>query len=103
MSDEIKLSDDAKRKFPHINTYIHNLKYRNITQEYIKNEIESLNGAAVCEDPMPFSQRLGTGIISSMNPLGPLGFFMGYMATCDQCPTEYRQAQYRYETFSSKL
>lgn len=93
----------AKIKFPYVNSYLYNLKYRNVTDEYINKEIESLNGAADCQDPMPFSERLGVGLISSMTPFGPFGLIMGYMATCDQCPVEYRDAQRRYETFASKL
>lgn len=98
-----EISKDTKIKFPYVNTYILNLKYRNMSEESIANEIDYLNKVSLCEDPMPFSHRLGVATISSINPLGPLGFIMGYMATCDQCPIEYREAEHRYKQFASKL
>ena len=61
------------------------------------------NKILLFEDPMSFSQRIGVGIISSISPLGPLGFLMGYMATSDQCPAEYRKTEHRYKRFISKL
>jgi hypothetical protein len=96
-------SKDTMNKFPFVDTYILNLKYKNASEEWIANEVDCLNKISLYEDPMPFSHRLGVATISSINPLGPLGFIMGYMATSDQCPVEYRKAEYRYKHIASKL
>lgn len=103
MDYESLIFKNTKHKFPCINIYITNLRYHNIPKECIIDEIDRLNKVALCEDPMTFSQRIGIAIISSINPLGPLGFIIGYIATSDKCPTEYRKTEQRYKRFISKL
>lgn len=93
----------AKQKYPFVHTYVDSLKSKNITEEGLDNEINSLNQCALCEDPMSFNQRLGIAFLSSLNPTTILGGALGYYFSGDQCETKYRDAENRYKEFSLKL
>ena len=96
------LSQQSKLKFPYSNLYVNKLQKSGMNEEYIGKEINSLNECAICEEPFSIPKRLGIATLSSLTPFGLFGGICGYLASGDQCHTEYRQAQYRYESFEEE-
>lgn len=97
-----RLTVQSKTKFPYVNAYIANLEKKQATTESIENEIALLNKVAICRDPS-FSEKLTVATaVTLLNPTGPLLGLCAYYGY-DNCDTQCREAQLRYNDFASKL